>query len=39
VENGATVEKKQLSDDLCYKTKQRTISFIFFNYKTNMKDI
>ena len=28
--NGATVEKKQLSEDLCYKeTKEQLTSFIF----------
>jgi hypothetical protein len=32
-ENGATIEKKRLSEDLCYKRKQK-------NYKlTNAKDI
>jgi hypothetical protein len=30
-ENGATIEKKQLSEDLCYKRDKRTISFIYFN--------
>jgi hypothetical protein len=36
-EDGATVEKKQLSEDLYYK--KRTISFIYFNWKTNVKNI
>jgi hypothetical protein len=31
MENGARVEKKQLSEDLCYKETKETISFIYFN--------
>jgi hypothetical protein len=30
-ENEATIEKRQLSEDLCYKRDKRTISFIYFN--------
>jgi hypothetical protein len=38
-ENGATIKKKQLSEDFYYKRKYTTISFIYFIYKTNPKDI
>jgi hypothetical protein len=38
-ENGARVEKKRLSKDLYYTRKQTTINFIYFIYKTNVKDI
>ena len=30
-ENGVTVEKKQLLEDLYYKRNKRTINFIYFN--------
>ena len=29
-ENGATVEKKQLPEDLCYKRKQKNYKFYLF---------
>jgi hypothetical protein len=28
------IEKKQLSEDLCYERDKRTISFIYFNLET-----
>jgi hypothetical protein len=33
------VEKKQLSEDLCYKRNKTTMSFIYFDYKMHVKDI
>ena len=38
-ENGVTVEKKQLSEDLYYKRNKRTINFIYFIWETKVKDI
>ena len=39
VENGVSVEKKQLSEDLYYKRNKRTINFIYFIWETKVKDI
>jgi hypothetical protein len=39
-ENGDTVEKKQLSIDLCYKREQINYKLhLFLIWKTNVKDI
>ena len=38
-ENGAMVEKIQLSKDLYYKRNKRTINFIYFIWETKVKDI
>ena len=38
-ENRARVEKTKLSKDWYYKRNKRTMSFIYFIWKTNVKDI
>jgi len=38
-ENGATVETKLISKDLCFKRKQKIISLIYFIWETNVRYI